>query len=626
MYIKKIFLLFLIINYEGFGQSLVKQWDYRYGGTMFELLWGLQQTADGGFILAGSTSSGANGDITQPNWGISYDMWIVKTDANGILQWQKRYGGDQQDRCQAMAQNANGDYLLGGFTQSDVSGDVTAPKYIPGFDTDYWVVLIDANGNKIWDKRFGGSQGDFLYAVAATADGGYILGGSSLSAISGIKTENSKGQNDFWIVKIDASGNKQWDKTIGGNNSDNLAGITQTSDHGYVMAGWSYSDVSGDKSQPCIGDKDFWIVKTDSLGNKLWDKTYGGINADWLMCFTPLSNGGFMLGGFTASPQGNDISEASRGYYDLWILKTDAAGNKIWDKRIGGISDDDEMGSIIETLDGGYLVSGTSYSDAGADKSEDNLGVEQSWAIKLDAAGAIQWDKTIFTTGHDETTYAVQTADSCYVFANWTAGDIGGYKSQPSWTPAGYVSDYWIIKFCNDALPLPAELISFTALSSGTKNILYWTTASETNNDFFSVEKSTDGSNFKSIGIVQGNGNTTQEKHYSFTDINSLPGTSYYRLKQADFNGKISYSKVISINSSNQLSTVEIFPQPAHDLINLQGACTDKAAITISDCTGKILFTNTCQSKIDISKFSPGAYFLKIQDGYASTVKMFVKY
>jgi hypothetical protein len=316
--------------------------------------------------------------------------------------------------------------LFGGFTQSDVSGDVTEPKFTSAFDTDFWILLADSAGDKIWDKRLGGTQSDQLNAMTATYDGKFVVAGSSLSDSSGNKTQDSRGGLDYWMVKVDATGNKIWDKRFGGDQSDNLTVILEAGDHGFLLAGWSTSSVSGDKTRPSWGDKDFWIVKTDSTGNKLWDKRYGGINEDWLIAATSLSNGQFILGGFTASPAGGDITETSRGYYDLWIIKIDSSGNKIWDKRYGGTSDEDEMGKIIATQDGGYLISGTSYSDAGADKSENNLGMEQGWAIKTDSMGIIQWDKTLFTIGHDETSYAVQTPEGCYVFALWSQADAGG--------------------------------------------------------------------------------------------------------------------------------------------------------------------------------------------------------
>ena len=135
---------------------------------------------------------------------------------------------------------------------------------------------------KQWDKTFGGSNNDDLSSLQQTSDGGYILGGYSASGISGDKTEASRGNNDYWIVKTDANGNKQWDKTFGGSSDDQLYSFQQTTDGGYISGGRSTSGISGDKTEASKGSYDYWIVKTDANGNKQWDKTFGGSNVDEL--------------------------------------------------------------------------------------------------------------------------------------------------------------------------------------------------------------------------------------------------------------------------------------------------------------------------------------------------------
>src|SRR5204863_32675 len=141
---------------------------------------------------------------------------------------------------------------------------------------DYWIVKTDSIGNKQWDKDFGGTNNDELFSIQQTADGGYILGGCSVSGISGDKTQVNWGDIDYWIVKTDSLGNKQWDKDFGGTSDDFLYSMQQTADGGYILGGISSSGISGDKTQVTWGNSDYWIVKTDSLGNKQWDKDFGG--------------------------------------------------------------------------------------------------------------------------------------------------------------------------------------------------------------------------------------------------------------------------------------------------------------------------------------------------------------
>ncbi|MEP7168821.1 MAG: T9SS type A sorting domain-containing protein, partial [Bacteroidota bacterium] len=189
---------------------------------------------------------------------------------------------------------------------------------------------------------------------------------------------------------------------------------------------------------------DYWIIKADSLGNKQWDKDIGGTDGDVLLSSQQTIDGGYILGGYSNSGIGGDKTQVALGY-DYWVIKIDSIGIIQWDKDFGGSLHEDDIGSISQTVDGGYLVTGNSYSNISGDKSENNLGQEQIWIVKTNSSGTKQWDKTIFTTGHDETGYAIQTKDECYVIANGTYAGTGGYKTQASQGSA----DYWFIKFCD---------------------------------------------------------------------------------------------------------------------------------------------------------------------------------
>jgi hypothetical protein len=209
--------------------------------------------------------------------------------------------------------------------------------------------------------------------------------------------------------------------------------------------------MNGDKSQPSQGQYDYWIVKINSFGIKLWDKRFGGAAADFLTSIKQTLDGGYILGGFSASGISGDKSQANWGpspTEDFWIVKIDSLGVKQWDKDFGGTANEDDVDDIILTSDQGYLISGTSYSSISGDKTENNLGHEQTWLLKMDSLGNMQWDKTIFTntgTVDDEKGLVVQSSPRCYTIANYTVAGIGGYKTQPSWGDR----DYWIVKFCD---------------------------------------------------------------------------------------------------------------------------------------------------------------------------------
>ena len=436
--------MLLIFLSQAQVHSLAKQWDQRYGGTNGDGLTIFQQTSDGGYILGGYSQSGISGNKTQPNWDTTEatdDYWIVKIDSLGAKQWDKRFGGAGDEVLYGLQQCKDNGYVIGGPSISGISGDKTQPCW--GAD-DYWIVKTDSLGNKRWDKRFGGTNEDFMGCVIQTSDGGYIFGGFSFSDISGDRTQASRGLDDYWVVKIDSSGDKQWDKRFGTPTKDVLTSLTQTSDGGYMLGGSTYGDSIDDKTQhnwdTTLGSYDYWIVKVDSASTKQWDKRYGGNHDDEFAMLQQTFDGGYILAGTSGSDSGGDKTTSKYGY---WIVKIDSLGNKQWDNAYTG---GDYLYSVVQTNDRGYLLAGpSSQMLAAGDKTQNNLGATQTWIVKTDSFGNKEWDKTAFTYA-SEGGLAIQTSDGCYAIANTTSANIGGDKSQLSWanTP-----DYWIIKFCD---------------------------------------------------------------------------------------------------------------------------------------------------------------------------------
>jgi hypothetical protein len=471
---KKILPLIIFFGYElciincAFPQNpLVKMWDYRYGGDSADYLTCFQQTADGGYILGGRSNSGISGNKTQFTRGFD-DYWMVKLDSLGTRQWDKDFGGASFDQLYSIQQTLDGGFILGGWSMSGISGDKTQATWC-GFD--YWIVKTDSLGNKEWDKDFGGADFDLLFSLQQTSDGGYILGGYSYSGISGDKTQPLWGTagSDYWILKLDSLGNKQWDKDFGGTYDDFLGSIQQTADGGFILGGYSSSGISGDKTQPTWGSTDYWIVKTDSSGIKQWDKDIGGTYDEVLTSLCQTSDEGFILGGWSYSGIGGDKTQPAWGMCDYWVVKTDSLGNKQWDKDFGGTSPEDLFGSVLQTADGGYLIAGNSNSPQSGDKSENNLGISQGWIVKTDSSGNKQWDKTIFTLPEGKVSaYALQSNDGCYVIAKPSYGEIAGYKTQSNWN-AFNGPDYWVVKFCDSTFLLPtATAFTDSLLCPGT--------------------------------------------------------------------------------------------------------------------------------------------------------------
>jgi len=444
-------------------------WDYRFGGTDADRFTTFKQCADSGFILAGWSISGIGGDKTEDTIA-GVDYWLVKTDKNGIKQWDKDFGGPGYEYPFSVEQTADGGFILGGYSTSLTGGDKTQPSW---GSYDYWVIKTDSTGNIQWDKDFGGTNEDFLTTVHQTSDGGFIFGGSSNSRISGDKTQDIWDTicfplctSDYWIVKTDSLGNMQWDKDFGGKEADELTDIYQTSDGGFLLGGHSSSGISGDKTQALWGVRDYWIVKIDSLGNKQWDKDFGGTDDDLLYSLLATDDGGYFLGGISLSGVSGNKTQSTWGGIDFWIIKIDSLGNMLWDKDFGGSMNEDDFGNITHSKDGGYLIAGTSYSNISGDKTENNLGAEQSWIVKIDSLGNKEWDKTLLTTTsfHDEVGLALQTKEGCFAMANVTNAGIGGDKSQPS--QGTY--DYWVIKFCDSTTFPIAALGASSSICPGT--------------------------------------------------------------------------------------------------------------------------------------------------------------
>jgi hypothetical protein len=289
------------------------QWNKTYGGIGWDSVYAMIQTSDGGYALAGATTSFGAGD---------YDAYLVKTDAGGNMQWNKTYGGESDDYAHALVQTSDGGYALAADTYSFGAGEA-----------DAYLVKTDAGGNMQWNKTYGETGTDRALALVQTGDGGFALAGHT----------NSFGPGDYdaYLVRIDAGGNMQWNKTYGGTNDEESRSLVQTGDGGYALAGYTGSYGAG--------DFDFWLVKTDSTGNMQWNKTYGGTDRDFPEAMVRTSDGGYALAGYTHS--------FGAGDNDAYLVKTDAGGNMQWNKTYGG-TNDDWGDSLVQTADGGFALAG----------------------------------------------------------------------------------------------------------------------------------------------------------------------------------------------------------------------------------------------------------------------------
>ena len=345
-------------------------WSKTYGGTGSDIGGGgVVQTSDGGYAIAGATSSfGAGGS----------DFWLIKTDADGNMQWNKTYGGALDEYCGGMCQTNDGGYALSGYTSSFGAGG-----------NDSWLIKTDAFGSMQWNKTYGGTGSEDAMHVIQCGDGGY--------AMSGRTSSSGAGGNDGWLVKTDAAGNMQWNKTYGGALDEDSNGMCQTNDGGYAMSGYTTSFGAG--------GQDFWLVRTDADGNMQWNKTYGGSASDGAESMIQTSDGGYAIIGYTRS---------FGGIFKVYLVKTNSSGDMQWYNAYEGNTD---FGiHMIQTADGGYAIIGYSFTAANPD----------FLFIKTDASGNLLWKLTYGGTAQDNGYDMVQTNDGGYALLGKTASSGAG--------------------------------------------------------------------------------------------------------------------------------------------------------------------------------------------------------
>jgi hypothetical protein len=352
-------------------------WSRTFGGGYWDIGHSVQPTSDGGYIIAGQTHSYGAG------WA---DVWLIKTDADGNKVWDKTFGGEDYDAGYSVQLTSDGGYVVAGSIGRG-SGNC-----------DVWLIRTDADGDKVWDRTFGGESWDYGRSVQQTSEGGYIIAGATHSY--------GAGGYDVWLIKTDADGNKVWDKTFGGESDDEGYSVQQTSEGGYIIA--VATDSYG------AGDGDVWLIKTDANGSKVWDRTFGGVGADRGYSVQQTSDGGYIVAGSTES----------LGEVDVWLIKTDAGGNKVWDRTLGGTGDC--AYSVQQTSDGGYIIVGETWS-YGAGECD-------VWLVKTDGSGEKVWDKTFGGESDDEGYSVQQTSDGGYIVVGET------------WSYGAGMYDVWLIK------------------------------------------------------------------------------------------------------------------------------------------------------------------------------------
>ena len=355
-----------------------------FGGTRNEVAHSIVATNDNGYAVLGYVDSN-DGDVVSRT-GNDSDFLMLKYDSDDNLQWQNSYGGSKDDRGNSLIQTSDGGYALLGFSKSD-DGDVGANEG----NSDFWLIKLTSNGAISWKKTIGFSGNDFGTSVIQTSDNGFLITGELDVTSSGgqgnsrIASRHAGG--DFWAIKLNASGDTEWTKFFGGTFTDTALDVVQTNDNGFIILGTSDStdtDITNPK-----GDYDFWIIKINSTGTLVWEKSLGGSQIDKASKISKTNDGNFLCIGNTRSTD-LDVSN-NQGGGDLWLVKFSESGNIIWEKTYGGSSFDAGT-SIYPSKNGGFILAGNSRS---TDNQFTNNGQNDAWILKISTEGNTTWQKFI---------------------------------------------------------------------------------------------------------------------------------------------------------------------------------------------------------------------------------------
>lgn len=392
------------------------QWQNNFGGTNDEYPQNIEQTSDGGYILCGSTNSN-DFDVSGNHGG--YDCWIVKLNATGSIQWQRTFGGGENDFARTIVQMSDGGFVISAETRSN-DGDVIGNHGI----NDFWILKLDSSGNLVWQNTLGGSNDDSPFSLHVTNDGGFIVAGISRSNDGDVS--GNHGSSDMWVTKLNATGNIQWQRSLGGSYDETGWSIQQTIDGGFIVAGGTASS-DGDVTTN-QGNNDVWVIKLSITGNIEWQKTFGGNDNDYANSIQQINDGGFVIGATSRSNNG-DVS-GNQGDFDFWVFKLNVTGDLLWQKNLGGSAADEAI-SVSKIANGSYAVSGRTSSNNG--DVSGNHGDIDFWVVKLSPPAIPATCPSLITPAPNSANVPTTTS----LHWNNLHGCLDGYHLSLGTTPGG---------------------------------------------------------------------------------------------------------------------------------------------------------------------------------------------
>lgn len=504
-----------------------------------------------------------------------------------VIEWDETLGGSASDRIRSSYPTTDGGLVVAGISFSNASAD-KSEDVIGGIGlNDYWVIKLDANGDIEWENTIGGESEDIATVIRPTLDGGYIVGGYSSSPAGFDKTEGNLGVFDYWIVKLDANGLIQWDETLGGSDLDQLNDILVLPDGDYVLCGTSRSPISGDKTEASLNE-DVWLLKINPDGDIVWQNTIGGSAVDRGKSITLQAKDFYTIAAQSYSPISGDKTSPALGDSDYWILGVAFDGNLVVDWTLGGTGYDDPN-SVHRMNDGSIIIDGESSSNNSAFKSEDLIGVVDLWVVKLTPFGDIIWDNTIGGVDADffGGVYPLPTDE--IILTSWSLSGVSGDK-----TEAGPGSaDFWIMRLNPDGT------INWQDTAGGSSGESLFLCDFAVNND----------------GTLYVAGSSLSGISGDKTEVN-LGSNDYWVVK---------YGNILNAET-NEPATFELLQNPVAELLEFSGL-NESGTYRIYNLYGQLLKQDILdiQEPIDVSSLSSGAYIISIQTKGRRSALRFLK-
>ncbi len=645
------------------GQGPVFEWAQRIGGSGEEQGLSMAVDAMGNIYCAGTMSNTVDfdpgsGAVERTSNGET-DAFVAKYSASGALLWAKTIGGAAEDNALDIAVDVSGNVYVSGsfgatvdFNPGGVAQSVTSGGFI-----DAYVLKMDTDGNFVWVVNAGGvDAGVIPNSIAIDAIGNIYTTGMFLGAVdfdpgAGDATLGSTGAGfDVFVWKLNSLGAHTWAVRVGGNSEDIATAIATDINSNVYISGLFRGTADLDPGavfEPFVsaGNTDVFVLKLDVAGNYIWAAKMGGTRADAASAIAvDLSGNIYTTGTFNGTadfdPGAAEVSLAtgSNTNTDIFISKLDANGAFVSAQKIGGSGLDISHSLLLGEWGSIYLTgkfSGTVDFDPGAGTSElTSKGIIDAFITKLDASGSFEWVRSMGGAGEDHgVASALDLSGNLYTTGHFTGtAEFNTDGGTAELTSAG-LSDVFLHKMSQDYL-LPIKMGELSGFVAANKAHLQWKAFDEHNNTGFEVERSANGIDYQSVGFVASASSLeylkNESNHYSFTDQEVLQQPTYYRLRQADANGTVSYSNTVRLSGDNR-TVITAYPNPANDAFVIKSSrVLENAAVRLVDVTGSVLIQKQIAGSdivsFDMMPYPAGVYFAEvIGDGAVARLKMIKK-